>query len=611
MTKEQLVMARVRTENGSVSVCADEQLSMQVQEQMLKEDWPLSTGVEVRVAMSTNGVVNTQPATDAQDICLEANLEIMAQNKDIMCKIPQKTKFRFIKRVMNRLLRLTNRYQQMFNQAVHEAVSALVGTVRWLKPALRMTDEKANQALSCCDALEERMLQVERRLAQETSQNRELQEEVHLLRERLQEAEQQAESHAQDAIRHTETLAQNVMQQIQEINLQNHKEQRHREEQDSIVSAAARDLMRAKWQVRDMIAERRDERDRQLRCGICGHSAPLHTFETKETDCIFAGGHLKRFVCPDCGCIFGPTKFADQSKQEFDDDYIVHYAGFSEGDSTHKEKFAFEKLNPTKDGIYLNYGCGKWSHTIEELRAQGYQVYGYEPYVADIDNPYIITDKNELLKMRFDGIFSNDLLEHLPDPIGELQFMKLLLRTAESKMSHCTGCFLYKYEYTRFHMFFFTGNSVHVLAEKAGLSILEQDNEPELGDPCYVFGVQDSRFDLLSRMKSTDKNQLDTGLKAGNNEFLFGLYLTLVPGEYVFTACLTLADNTDRIHCDITSEHGKNVLQSLTLYSGYNHIRLVLDEVQTDLELVMKNTARQGDIVLERLTLVPKAIDSK
>lgn len=630
MTKEQLVLARVRTENGSISVCGDEMLSMKVQEKMLNQNWPMPEEIGMEHNMQAVEVENLQPVADEQDILLEAELEIIAQNKDIMCKIPQRTKLRFVKRVLNRILRLTNRYQQMFNQAVHEAIGTLAGTIRWLKPALRMTDEKANRALGRCDAIEENIAQMDKRLVQEIRRSQQLQEELQLLTEQLREAEEQvqktegcvqnmiqevqeAKNCAQDSMQRVQKVGdsvQDTMQQIEKINIQNQKEHQHREIQDSVVRAVARDLIRAKWQVRDLKSEQKDESSRKLRCGICGYSAPEHTFEIKESDCIFSGGHLKRYVCPDCGCIFGPTKFADQSKQEFDDDYTVHYIGFQESDCTFKEKFAFEQLSPTKNGVYLNYGCGRWSHTLEELRAEGYQVYGYEPYAVDVDNPYIISDKKELSKMRFDGIFSNDLLEHLADPIRELQFMKLLLRTPESKMSHCTGCFRYKYEHTRFHMFFFTGNSVYILAEKAGLSILGNQDEPQSEDPCYVFGIQNNHIDLLHAMMSTDQGQSDDLVRAQGGATIYGPYLTLPAGEYTFAARLVLPPELDGVRCNITSEHGKNTLHSLMLYGGYNHICIDLKTVQIDLEIVIHNTAQQGDIFLEQLTLEPKTIDS-
>ena len=278
----------------------------------------------------------------------------------------------------------------------------------------------------------------------------------------------------------------------QKIGAEKTELQNHLDEQQRVIGAAARDLMRTKWQLRDHLAEQTDMSERIIRCGICGHEAKEGSFKAVETDCIFGGGHLKRYECPECGCIFGPLKFRDQTESEFSDDYTVHYAGFFETDCTWKERFAFELLHPRKDGVYLDYGCGKWSHTINELREEGYEVWGYEPYASDVDNPYIITDRETLEKMRFDGIFSNDLLEHLSDPVADMRFMAGLLKSADSRIAHNTSCYAYKYEFTRFHMFFFTGRSVEVLAEKAGLRIAGCVNELEAKDLyCYIYAPKE------------------------------------------------------------------------------------------------------------------------
>lgn len=148
-------------------------------------------------------------------------------------------------------------------------------------------------------------------------------------------------------------------------------------------------------------------------------------------------------------------KFSNQTEEEFNDDYIVSYARYEESDCTFKERFAFQMLLPEKDKVYLDYGCGKWSDTLSVLRSEGYTVFGYEPYASDLGNEYVITDREKLSGMRFDGIFSNDLIEHLRDPLAELIFMKTLLLNPQSRMSHLTGCYLYKYEETRFHTFFY------------------------------------------------------------------------------------------------------------------------------------------------------------
>ena len=338
-------------------------------------------------------------------------------------------------------------------------------------------------------------------------ENQKMEEENQALRKQIQENKAATEAEAWKIDQKMEEENQALRQQIQEskaasvaedwkiyqrIGADKTELQHHLDEQQRVIGAAARDLMRTKWQLRDHVAEKTDLSERIIRCNICGYEAKEGSFKTVETDCIFAGGHLKRYECPECGCIFGPLKFSDQTESEFSDDYTVHYAGFFETDCTWKERWAFELLHPRKDGVYLDYGCGKWSHTIRELREEGYEVWGYEPYAADVDNPYIITDREALEKMRFDGIFSNDLLEHLADPVADMRFMAGLLRSADSRIAHNTSCYAYKYEFTRFHMHFFTGKSVQVLAEKAGLRITGCVNELETKDLyCYIYAPKE------------------------------------------------------------------------------------------------------------------------
>lgn len=71
---------------------------------------------------------------------------------------------------------------------------------------------------------------------------------------------------------------------------------------------------------------------------------------------------------------------------------------------------------------------------------------------------------------QFDGIFSNNVLEHLSQPADDLRRMKGWLKPGAT-MAHATPCFEYLYEYTRFHLFFFPGRSRELLADQAGLRI--------------------------------------------------------------------------------------------------------------------------------------------
>ncbi len=225
-----------------------------------------------------------------------------------------------------------------------------------------------------------------------------------------------------------------------------------------------------KWDMADLL-ERHRTSATALSCPLCDYRGEIARFDRFVTGCIFEGGTLVRHQCPECDLIFGPEKMLSLSEAELSRDYEWHYQIFSEGDSTLQEIRAFHALKPEKDQVYLNWGTGAWSKTIDLLRQDGWNVYGYEPHCAAMgSSPHIIASMEQLSTMRFDGVFSNNVLEHLRYPVRELSVMRGLLKSG-GKMSHATPCFEYRYEFTRFHLFFYLGRSRSILAAKAELNI--------------------------------------------------------------------------------------------------------------------------------------------
>lgn len=371
-------------------------------------------------------------------------------------------------------------------------------------------------------------------------------------------------------------------------------------DRDLKLSAIARDTIRTKWRLVDYLDEQYDDSEEIIQCGICGHSGLRRDFETKTTECIFDGGELIRYICPNCGVIFGPTKFSRQTLKQFDDDYTIHYTGYHEGDSTEKEKRAFMLLHPTKTGVYLNYGCGSWSKTMQELRDEGYHVYGYEPYSKDINNPYIISDKEKLCQMRFNGIFSNDVLEHLPNPIDDLRFMRSLLAAPASLMAHCTGCYKYKYEHTRFHMFFFTGYSMDIICEKAGLFVAQDVDDEPADFLCKVFKMRETAIDILPVMATNDKALQDNdGICVKPGGIVFGPYITLPSGVYNIEINIQSPQEKDNQIIMVTAEKGEKTLGAFNLRPGKNMIVLNMDNQYEQVEFVMKNEFDSDVYILE------------
>lgn len=347
----------------------------------------------------------------------------------------------------------------------------------------------------------------------------------------------------------------------------------------------------------------RDLSENTIRCGICGHTGIVSSFETIETNCIFDGGKLVRYICPDCGAIFGPIKFSRQTKEQFDDDYTVHYTGYKEGDSTEKEIRAFQLLKPKKEGVYLNYGCGSWSDTMKQLESMGYNVYGYEPFSKDYDNPKIISDRIVLSRMRFNGIFSNDVLEHLPDPIADLSFMKTLLATPRARMSHCTGCYKYKNEYTRFHMFFFTGRSMDVICERTGLKIEKSVMDDASDFNCRVLIMRESTIDympLVCMNEMAKRNEQGVYLERGG--IAYGPYITLPPGRYKLDVSISLP-TSEKLDLAITADSGARLLKKYKLLNGGRRIVFTLAETSNQVEFVLRNN-NDTNATLTRLELL-------
>lgn len=242
-----------------------------------------------------------------------------------------------------------------------------------------------------------------------------------------------------------------------------------------VISSHCKDLYKgqihSRWFLADYIEHFLQRENRVVTCPVCKYSFAMNLLQKRESACIFEGGRLSRFECPVCGCIFGPQKMLDLTENELGEEYKISYRVFSETDTSVLENAVFQALLPDKKKVYLNWGAGAWNSTSEKLRKEGFQVYDYEPYAPCKVTPWLITAKKDLFRKKFDGIFSNDLIEHLPNPVEDLLFMKSLLKD-DGTMAHGSGCYEYAFEYTRFHLCFFLGKSLEYISKK-----LEMDYE--------------------------------------------------------------------------------------------------------------------------------------
>jgi hypothetical protein len=213
-----------------------------------------------------------------------------------------------------------------------------------------------------------------------------------------------------------------------------------------------------------------------LTCPICGTVELLTRYPVRVAHDYFGGGRLVRYQCPECDVIFGTRRMLALSPPELSQEYHDVYAAYEENDSTQLELKAFAYLRPRPSGRYLNFGAGRWSSALSILRQQGHDIVAYDPYVQMAGEATLITREEDLRRLRFDGIMSNNLIEHLQDPVAALTQQAALLKDRDACLVHATACYRYAFEGSRLHLFFFVGRSVATLARRAGLRVEETDD---------------------------------------------------------------------------------------------------------------------------------------
>jgi len=237
------------------------------------------------------------------------------------------------------------------------------------------------------------------------------------------------------------------------------------------------------WLTLDALYEKTLQK-RRLECIICDHADDRQGFEIVSDTCQFGGGHLERYRCPNCDTIFGPMKYLDLPESFVGIDYEMLYSRYSEADLTEIEVPAFHSLNPKREGRYLNWGCGAWSKSVDVLRAEGWDVWGFEPSAGSSAKPYIMTSREQLAES-YDGIFSNNVIEHFREPVTQFEeFYRLL--TPQGVMAHSSPCYVYCYPFTRFHVYFPIGRSPEILARRTGFEIISTSSISQYINKVFV-----------------------------------------------------------------------------------------------------------------------------
>ena len=241
-------------------------------------------------------------------------------------------------------------------------------------------------------------------------------------------------------------------------------------------------LVRGFWHLVDQSEP--PEKNFKVTCTVCGSSAKRNSLKHYVDQCQFGGGRLERYLCKSCGCIFGPLKCLMLSQDFLLADYQLLYDGYAEADSTENEIRAFRSLEPELGKPYLNWGCGRWSRSIPILREEGYDVWGYEPCATPEDSKFIVSSRHQI-SAKFQGIFSNNVIEHMVTPVDDFRYFKQIL-VPGGKMAHATGCYQYRHAFTRFHVLFLLGDSPKILARRTGFDLHSTESDGIFGNCVFV-----------------------------------------------------------------------------------------------------------------------------
>lgn len=221
-----------------------------------------------------------------------------------------------------------------------------------------------------------------------------------------------------------------------------------------------------------------------LKCRICGHDNNNESVDLLEATCMFLDKEkLIRYKCNDCGVIFGTEKILNMPEDDLSSLYEKLYQTYSEPDLRGIQNFnislAYKHLNDYNETV-LNWGAGKYPvakpfNEINHSKCIDYDIVKFHDYmINDLDN---IEDES------LGAIVSNNVIEHFQHPVDALKKMNKMLKP-NGFMVHSTAPIgKYICENTRFHTFFYTGNSIEVLAEKSGFKIVDYNYITDSGRP--------------------------------------------------------------------------------------------------------------------------------
>lgn len=236
-------------------------------------------------------------------------------------------------------------------------------------------------------------------------------------------------------------------------------------------------------------------------CGLCGSRAR----ETKFTD-----GPFSVVTCSDCGLTYVTPRLMDESllADVYDEGYWSSDAAKDRGYTdyrsdaplylkTYRKRYSIVARHFDRPGRVLDVGCAA-GYFLDVMREKGWDVTGIEP--SDAIRPQAVERLGSanvhggllhdapLEPGSFDLVTFWDVVEHIPDVVGALRYVKTLLapggkllietQNVASKTAAKMGKTWHHYKHAE-HIYHFDPVTIAKLMDDAGFRILE--NTPKLG----------------------------------------------------------------------------------------------------------------------------------
>ena len=200
----------------------------------------------------------------------------------------------------------------------------------------------------------------------------------------------------------------------------------------------------------------------EMSCYVCDFNINIPSCKIYKDNDMFEAGELTRYQCPNCDVIFGDLRFLNMTIDEISKDYEDVYSYYDESDTSKYILDILNTINLGKQKTYLDYACGKTYKTLNLLNSNGYNTYGFDSYV-EMDHPKFLSKINN--DMKYDVIYSSNFIEHVINPVDDLNKLINLLDT-NGKLVMISPCWEYCYSFTHYHTFFLIGKSVKYLCDR-------------------------------------------------------------------------------------------------------------------------------------------------